>query len=297
MADHDHDDDDFERISAKAYEIWESEGRPHGRDQAHWDQAKEIVALHDSMGDTLLPRSTGSFEPEEPTQSVEPYGDMPGITDQGRDDLTDTDREPEITKPSHATHSTGDTAGHVARSRRDEDPDIDDGEVVTPAPKVAAVTPTPSNPTLGVSAPREAVKKDPGPGETAGDRAPKTAEAAPKPTSTPSAPGMGIGSVGNGAATSGTTPTPDASPSGAKAPAGLASPSASAGKAPAEPPSGLPPIATGAGAPPAAPDDAKLGTGLQASPVGNSAPVTGKNPPKPATSPTPVTKGRSSDHR
>ncbi|WP_237479819.1 DUF2934 domain-containing protein [Lichenibacterium dinghuense] len=284
-------DDDHERISAKAYEIWESEGRPHGRDQAHWDQAKEIVALHDSMGDTLLPRSAGSFEPEEQTQSTEPYGDMPGITDQGRDDLTDIDREPEVTKPSHATYSTGDTAGHVARSKRDEDPDIDDGEVVTPAPKVAAVTPTPSNPTLGVSAPREAVKQDP---DLKAPQAvtPKTAEAAPKPSA--SAPGTGIAPAGNGAATSGITPTPAASPSGAKAPAGMA---ASSGRAPAEAPAGLPPIATGAGQAPAATDDARLGSGLQASPVGNSTQVTGKSPPKPASAPGPVTRGRSSDRR
>lgn len=188
-------DDDQERIARKAYEIWESEGRPHGRDQSHWDQAKEIIALQDSMGETLLPRDTGSEEPEEPTQAVEPYSDAPGIRDQGRDDLTDIDREPEITKPSHATYSTGDTAGHVARQQRDDDPDIDDDEVVTPAPKVAPVTPTPSKPTLGVSAPR---------------------------------------------------------PSGA---AGAASTA-------------------------------------QASPVGNSAPVTGKTPAKPAPAPASVTKGR-----
>lgn len=285
------DNDDYERISRKAFEIWESEGRPHGRDRAHWDQAKEIVALHDSMGDTLLPRDTGSFEPEEPSQAVEAYGDMPGITDQGRDDLVDLDREPEITKPSHATHSTGDTAGHVARSRRDEDPDIDDREAVTPAPKVAAVTPTPSNPTLGVSAPREAVKTDP---DLDAPQAlvPKTAGAAPKMAG--SAPGLGIAPVGNGAATSGTTPTPAASPSAAAAPAGAA---ARSGKNPGAAPGGLPPIATGAGQAPGAPDDAKLGSGLQASPTGNSAPVTGKNPPKPASSPGPVTKGRSSDRR
>ncbi len=286
-------DDDHERIAHKAFEIWESEGHPHGRDQSHWDQAKEIIALHDSMGDTLLPRDTGSLEPEEPTQATEPYGDVPGITDQGRDDLTDTDREPEITKPARATHSTGDTAGHVARAKRDGDPDIDDDEVVTPAPKVAAVTPTPSNPTLGVSAPREAVKTDPDL-----DRpqavVPKTAEASPKSTSTASAPGMGIGSVGNGAATSGTTPTPAASPSGAAAPAGMAAPS---GKAPAAAPTGLPPTATGAGRAPGAPGDARPGSGLQASPTGNGAPVTGMSPPKPATAPTPVTKGRSGDRR
>ena len=242
------DDDDHERISRKAFEIWESEGHPHGRDQSHWDQAKEIIALHDSMGDTLLPRSTGAFEPEEPTQATEPYGDMPGLTDQGRDDLTDTDREPEITKPSHATYSLGDTAGHAARAKRDEAPDVDDDEVVTPAPGVAGVTPTPSDPTLGVPAPREAGKA-----------------------------GQGFG-------------TPQAIAPESAAPS-------SSGRAAATPPTGLPPIATGAGQAPGSPNDARLGSGLQASPIGNSAPVTGKNPPRPAASPTSVTKGRSDDRR
>lgn len=282
------DHDDHERIAVKAHEIWESEGHPHGRDQAHWDQAKEIVALHDSMGDTLLPRETGAFEPEEPTQATEPFGDMPGLTDQGRDDLVDTDREPEVTKPSHAAHSLGDTAGHVARSRREETPDIGDGETVTPAPKVAAVTPTPSNPMLGVPAPRhgEATSSDPDEPEAV---VPKTASAAPKGMSSVTGPSTGIAPVGNGAATSGTTPTPAVSPSGAAAPAG---PAAASDDAPAAAPSGLPPIATSAGAAPTATDDAKLGPGLQASPIGNSAPVTGKSPPKPASQPAPVTKGR-----
>jgi hypothetical protein len=179
-------DDDQERIARKAYEIWESEGQPHGRDQSHWDQAKEIIALQDSMGDTLLPRSAGSEEPEEPTQAVENNGDIPGIRDQGRDDLTDIDREPEFTKPSHATYSTGDTAGHVARQKRDEDPDIDDDEVVSPAPKVAPVTPTPSHPTLGVSAPRPTGKTGAPSGSQAspaGNSASVTGKTPPKPAS------------------------------------------------------------------------------------------------------------------
>ena len=224
------------------------------------------------MGDTLLPRDTGAFEPEEPTQAVEPYGDVPGITDQGRDDLVDIDREPEITKPSHATHSTGDTAGHVARPLHPpsdgaaaEDADRD---AVTPALKVAAVTPTPSNPTLGVPAPREAVKTEPDLDQPQAI-VPKTAAAAAKSTAAASAPGLQIGSVGAAAASRATTTAP----------------------------TGLPPIATGAGQAPGVPGGAKLRSGLQASPTGNSAPVTGKNPPKPATSPTPVTKGRSSDKR
>jgi DUF2934 family protein len=30
------DNDLTPRIHRRAYEIWESEGRPHGRDKAHW---------------------------------------------------------------------------------------------------------------------------------------------------------------------------------------------------------------------------------------------------------------------
>lgn len=29
-----------ERIRRRAYQIWEAEGHPHGRDRAHWDQAE-----------------------------------------------------------------------------------------------------------------------------------------------------------------------------------------------------------------------------------------------------------------
>lgn len=281
-------DSDHERIARKAHEIWESEGHPHGRDQAHWDQAKEIIALHDSMGDTLLPRDTGAFEPEEPTQSVEVNGDMPGLTDQGRDDLVDIDREPENTKPSHAVHALGDTAGHVARSTRDESPDIDDPETITPAPKVAAVTPTPSNPTLGEPAPREAVKTDP---DLDAPQAivPKTASVPPTSAAPGTGPDMSLAPVGNGAATSGTTRTPAASPSGAKAPAGMASGKKAAASSP---PTGAPATAAPAGVSPAVPGDLKSASQAQTSPVGNSAPVTAKVAPKPAARPAPVTKGK-----
>ena len=196
-------DTDHERIARKAHEIWESEGRPHGRDQAHWDQAKEIIALRDSMGDTLLPRNTGAMEPEEPTQAVEPYGDVPNLTDQGEHDLSAIDREPEITKPSHAVYTTGANSGHVARPPRTATPDMDEPETVTPAPKVAAVTPTPSNPTLGTPAPRPA---------------PKTAGVPPKP-----AAGQPAASpVGNNPPVAGKNapPKPSAKPASVAKPSG-----------------------------------------------------------------------------
>src|SRR5262249_4925557 len=33
-----------DRIARRAYEIWEEEGRPHGRDQEHWRRAAEEIA-------------------------------------------------------------------------------------------------------------------------------------------------------------------------------------------------------------------------------------------------------------
>jgi hypothetical protein len=37
--------DDLERrIEQRAYELWESEGRPHGREHAHWQQAQNEIA-------------------------------------------------------------------------------------------------------------------------------------------------------------------------------------------------------------------------------------------------------------
>ncbi|MDX7949834.1 DUF2934 domain-containing protein [Lichenihabitans sp. Uapishka_5] len=90
-------DPDHDRIATKAHELWEAAGRPHGRDQDHWEQARELVAIHDSLGDTLLPRDTGAEEPiEEPDAAIRNMGDMPNLTDQGENLLTSTDREPDF---------------------------------------------------------------------------------------------------------------------------------------------------------------------------------------------------------
>ncbi len=205
-------DTDEERIRIKAHEIWESEGHPHGRDADHWVQAKEIIAIQDSLNDTLLARDTGAEEPIEPTQAVEPHGDMPNLTDQGEHDLTSIDREPEATKPSHAVYTTGESVGHVARPPRSDTPGDDDIEIVTPAPKVAAVTPTPGNPTLGSPAPRP-VKA---PASKAG-AVPKTASAPPKLGSAP------VTSVGNASADSASV-TGKTTPKAAAAPASVTKP-------------------------------------------------------------------------
>ena len=38
------DNDLTPQILQRAYEIWESEGRPHGRDRAHWFMAEAEIA-------------------------------------------------------------------------------------------------------------------------------------------------------------------------------------------------------------------------------------------------------------
>jgi len=38
-----------QRIRARAHELWEEEGRPEGRAENHWAQARALVASEDGM--------------------------------------------------------------------------------------------------------------------------------------------------------------------------------------------------------------------------------------------------------
>lgn len=90
-------DTDHDRIAHKAHELWEAAGRPHGSDQKHWDEAREIIAIEDSQASTLKPRRSGAKPPvEEPAEALRNEGEVPGLTDQGENLLTSTDREPDL---------------------------------------------------------------------------------------------------------------------------------------------------------------------------------------------------------
>jgi hypothetical protein len=43
-------DDLKQLVQQRAYELWEREGRPHGRDQAHWQQAEREIAGRGAAG-------------------------------------------------------------------------------------------------------------------------------------------------------------------------------------------------------------------------------------------------------
>lgn len=46
----------YERVKKRAYEIWEEEGRPWGRDAIHWEQAhREIAAASLAPAETSTP--------------------------------------------------------------------------------------------------------------------------------------------------------------------------------------------------------------------------------------------------
>lgn len=109
-------DPDEDRIRAKAHELWEAEGHPHGRDAAHWEQAREIIALQDSQATTLLPRETGSDTPVESSDLRASYGDVPNLTDQGEHDLTSVAREPVGIPPAPSDAMTSDEITSFARS-------------------------------------------------------------------------------------------------------------------------------------------------------------------------------------
>jgi hypothetical protein len=78
-----------QRVRERAYQLWESEGKPHGRDVEYWERARELVAMEESAGAGLLPnpqdhpgaaRETGVEEAE----VQENLGEFPDrLADQG----------------------------------------------------------------------------------------------------------------------------------------------------------------------------------------------------------------------
>jgi Protein of unknown function (DUF2934) len=66
-----------QRIRERAFQIWEEEGRPQGRDKEHWELAKFIIAQQDGLAWTLEPATAPGPEP------IENQGEFPTLVDQG----------------------------------------------------------------------------------------------------------------------------------------------------------------------------------------------------------------------
>jgi hypothetical protein len=81
-----------QRIRERAYRLWEEEGRPEGREAAHWEMAATLIAIEDNPqagraeNPVIRDRERGpTGEPVEPIEALTNQGEAPGLTDQGRE--------------------------------------------------------------------------------------------------------------------------------------------------------------------------------------------------------------------
>ena len=78
-----------QRVRERAYQLWEADGKPHGRDVEFWERARAQIGMEDSAGAGQLPnpqthpnaaRESGVEEAE----IQENLGEFPGrLSDQG----------------------------------------------------------------------------------------------------------------------------------------------------------------------------------------------------------------------
>lgn len=81
-----------QRIRERAYQIWVQEGRPEGRAEAHWEEARELEGQAEVSPGATRPNPAGREEsaeasghPAERPESMAVHGDLPGLSDQGRE--------------------------------------------------------------------------------------------------------------------------------------------------------------------------------------------------------------------
>ena len=63
----------YEHISKRAYEIWEREGKPEGREQEHWFQAEHELreeGLKGQKGRKITSRDPAMFHPAKPRKTA-----------------------------------------------------------------------------------------------------------------------------------------------------------------------------------------------------------------------------------
>jgi hypothetical protein len=84
--------DDWEkRVRDRAYKLWQEEGYPEGREDVHWEKARELIAIEDNINVTLKPipqpDDVGPYgEPVEPLGPAKNTGESPTMVDQGEEE-------------------------------------------------------------------------------------------------------------------------------------------------------------------------------------------------------------------
>ncbi|WP_313084664.1 DUF2934 domain-containing protein [Pseudomonas sp.] len=61
---------DEQRIREFAYDIWVSEGRPHGQDERHWEMARKLVQAEQNGATVAKPASRARKPATKPTDAT-----------------------------------------------------------------------------------------------------------------------------------------------------------------------------------------------------------------------------------
>jgi hypothetical protein len=93
-------DDHEDRVRERAYQLWQQEGCPPGRERDHWDKARELVAIEENYKTATIPVGQSALnlgpsgEPIEPILAAENVGELPTLTDQGEEQAVPKRRKP-----------------------------------------------------------------------------------------------------------------------------------------------------------------------------------------------------------
>jgi hypothetical protein len=99
------DPDHEHRVRERAYLLWESDGRPHGRDVEYWERARALIGMEESAGSGLLPNpSTTPGSPRETgieeASIQENLGEFPDrLADQGEVKTTPAPKRKRAARP------------------------------------------------------------------------------------------------------------------------------------------------------------------------------------------------------
>ena len=87
-----------QRLRDRARALWESEGRPPGREGDYLEKAREALAIEDNpLGATEPLEKSGDRVLRlggEPPEALENQGEFPGLADQGEDSPAPPKRKP-----------------------------------------------------------------------------------------------------------------------------------------------------------------------------------------------------------
>lgn len=129
-------------IRTRAYHLWESEGRPHGRAAEFWERASELVLMEESGNPGQLPNPIAEGRDPRAPEGVEELsiqanlGEFPGqMTDQGdapQIPVVEERAAPPVEKPSEKKAATAAAKPATAKP------------AAKPAPKAAAKSAKPA---------------------------------------------------------------------------------------------------------------------------------------------------------